>query len=101
MSSGRPRPVRICVNALYLIPGGVGGTEIYLRSLLPALARIDRTNRYVVFVNRESGAELTPTEENWTTAQLDVHAVNRPARILCEQSELPLEAQRYGVDILF
>ena len=28
---------RIGVNALYLIPGGVGGTEIYLRELLAAL----------------------------------------------------------------
>ena len=34
--------LRIGVNALYLIPGGVGGTEIYLRSLLPALAGIKR-----------------------------------------------------------
>ena len=33
-------PLRIGVNALYLIPGGVGGTEIYLRSLLPALAKM-------------------------------------------------------------
>jgi len=32
------RPLRIGVNALYLIPGGVGGTEIYLRELLRALA---------------------------------------------------------------
>ena len=28
------RPLRIGINALYLIPGGVGGTEIYLRGLL-------------------------------------------------------------------
>ena len=31
-------PLRIGVNALYLIPGGVGGTEIYLRGLLAGLA---------------------------------------------------------------
>ena len=36
---------RIGVNALYLIPGGVGGTEIYLRELLAALARIDYVER--------------------------------------------------------
>ena len=30
-------PLRIGVNALYLIPGGVGGTEIYLRGLLDGL----------------------------------------------------------------
>ena len=37
--------LRIGVNALYLIPGGVGGTEIYLRGLLGALAEIDVENR--------------------------------------------------------
>ncbi len=47
--------LRIGVNALYLIPGGVGGTEIYLRNLLLALAQIDKANTYVVFTNRETG----------------------------------------------
>ena len=48
------RPLRIGINALYLIPGQVGGTEIYLRSLLAALAEIDERNRYWVYVNRET-----------------------------------------------
>ncbi len=47
--------IRIGVNALYLIPGGVGGTEIYLRNLLRALAEIDSENQYIVFTNRETG----------------------------------------------
>ena len=41
------RPLRIGVNALYLLPGGVGGTEIYLRNLLAALAEIDAVNQYL------------------------------------------------------
>ncbi len=45
MTAAPSRPLRIGVNALYLIPGGVGGTEIYLRSLLAALAQIARTWR--------------------------------------------------------
>lgn len=94
-------PLRIGVNALYLIPGGVGGTEIYLRSLLQALAGIDRINRYFVFTNRETGPDLAPLEENWVPSPLDVRAVNRPARILWEQTELPLEARRHGLDVLF
>ena len=94
-------PLRIGVNALYLIPGGVGGTEIYLRSLLPALAGIDRTHRYCVFTNRETGPDLVPADSAWEHVPLDVRAVNRPARILCEQTELPVEAQRRGVDVMF
>jgi hypothetical protein len=54
------RPLRIGVNALYLLPGGVGGTEIYLRNLLAALAEIDAVNQYLVFVNRETAAAEPP-----------------------------------------
>ena len=74
--------IRIGVNALYLIPGGVGGTEIYLRSLLQALAEIDPVNRYFVFTNQETGPDLVPAAENWTTVPLEVRAMSRPSRIL-------------------
>jgi glycosyltransferase involved in cell wall biosynthesis len=93
--------MRIGVNALYLIPGGVGGTEIYLRSLLPAMAEIAGGDRFFVFLNRETGAEIVPGVENWRAVTVDVQARNRPARILCEQTELPLEARRLGLDVLF
>src|SRR5258705_1173638 len=96
-----PAPLSIGVNALYLIPGGVGGTEIYLRSLLQALAEIDRSNRYFVFTNLETGSDLMPSAENWTAVPLQVRALNRPARILCEQTTLPLEARRLRLDVLF
>ena len=46
--------MRIAINALYLLPGRVGGTETYIRNLVRWLARVDRSNTYVIFVNRES-----------------------------------------------
>jgi glycosyltransferase involved in cell wall biosynthesis len=95
------RPLRIGVNALYLIPGGVGGTEIYLRSLLAALARTDPVNRYLVFTNRETGADLAPPCPNFTSVPLSVRAESRPARILWEQTVLPLAALRREIDVLF
>ena len=82
--------MRIGVNALYLIPGGVGGTEIYLRSLLTALAEIDHHNQYFVFTNRETGADLVPVQANFTHVPQAVRAVNRPFRLLWEQTVLPL-----------
>jgi glycosyltransferase involved in cell wall biosynthesis len=87
-------PYRIGVNALYLIPGGVGGTEIYLRALLPALAEIDSVNRYFIFTNLETGAGLVPAAPNFIHAPQRVHALSRPARILWEQTALPLAAGR-------
>lgn len=91
--------IRIGINALYLIPGRVGGTEIYLRSLLRALRELDTQNRYTVFSNRECGTELAPV--GFQAVVLPVRAANRPWRILCEQTELPMEARRAGVDVLF
>jgi len=92
--------MRIGVNALYLIPGGVGGTEIYLRNLLAALAEIDRSNRYFVFTNRET-AGLVPAAPNFVPVPQRVRAAFRPARILWEQTVLPVECARNGVDVLF
>jgi glycosyltransferase involved in cell wall biosynthesis len=93
--------MHIGVNALYLIPGGVGGTEIYLRSLLQALARIDSENRYTVFTNRETGPDIVPDQPNFHRAPQSVAAANRPARLLWEQTILPFRAARLRVDVLF
>ena len=92
--------LRIGVNALYLIPGGVGGTEIYLRNLLQALAAIDRENQYVVFTNRET-PDLAPVQPNFATAAVDVSASFRPARILWEQLVLPNAVRKHRLDVLF
>ncbi len=93
--------LKIGVNALYLIPGAVGGTEIYLRELLKALAQIDRENEYFIFRNLETGADLTPHTANFHDTPQCVHAKIRPTRILWEQTVLPLEASRYRLDVLF
>ena len=91
---------RIGVNALYLIPGGVGGTEIYLRELLAALARIDAENEYFVFTNQETGADLTPHQHNFHRKPQAVRAKSRPLRIAWEQTILPLKALRLNLDVL-
>ncbi len=93
--------LRIGVNALYLIPGGVGGTEIYLRNLLDALAAIDSVNQYVVFTNRETGAGLVPKQSNFLHAPQNVNASFRPGRILWEQFVLPFAVTKQRIDVLF
>jgi glycosyltransferase involved in cell wall biosynthesis len=94
------RPLRIGINALYLIPGGVGGTEIYLHALLAALAEIDAHNRYFIFTNRETGSGLVPKAANFCAVPQPVRAVSRPVRILWEQIGLPIAALRVGIDVL-
>ena len=91
---------RIGVNALYLIPGGVGGTEIYLRRLLAALASIDHDNEYFIFTNLETDAALVPGRNNFHCVRQAVRARFRPGRILWEQIMLPVSAARCRLDVL-
>src|SRR3984957_9194558 len=92
---------RIGVNALYLIPGGVGGTEIYLRRLLEALALVDPNNEYFVFTNLETDADLIPSRPNFQQIRQAVRARFRPGRILWGQTMRPIAAARYKLDVLF
>jgi glycosyltransferase involved in cell wall biosynthesis len=93
--------IRIGVNALYLIPGGVGGTEIYLRSLLRACAALDSADEFVIFTNRETGPDLVPDSPRFHHVPLPVRATNRPARILYEQFRLPGSVRANRCDVLF
>jgi glycosyltransferase involved in cell wall biosynthesis len=95
------RPLRIGVNALFLIPGGVGGTEIYLRELLAALARRPRGHQFFVFMNRETGEDLVPSHPDFHAVQTGVAATSRPGRILYEQFRLPGEALSRRMDVMF
>ena len=92
--------MRIGVNALYLIPGGVGGTEIFLRNLLDALSRIDRVNQYVIYTNSGTGKELVPNAPNFRQSRQRVNATLRPARILWEQTVLPFSVAADKLDVL-
>ncbi len=91
---------RIGVNALYLLPGIVGGTEVYLRQLLAALAEIDAANQYFVLTNRETGSGLVPRRPNFHCVPQGVRATSRPHRILWEQTLLPGRVSRLKLDVL-
>lgn len=93
--------MRIGVNALYLIPGGVGGTEIYLRNTLAALAAADSANEYFIFRNRETGRDLIPPAPNFHDCPQPFYATFRPARILYEQLVLPFAVAGSRIDVLF
>lgn len=93
-------PLRIGINALYLLPGGVGGTEIYLRQLLRALAEIGSPHQYLVFTNRETGSDLVPRSQQFEFCPQPLHAINRASRILYEQLRLPGVFRSQKVDVL-
>jgi glycosyltransferase involved in cell wall biosynthesis len=92
--------MRIGINALYMIPGGVGGTEIYLRSLLLALDRLHSPHEFIVFVNAETYPDLDAPSSRFRIVNTGVRAKNRPARLLWEQFALPGRLRRERIDVL-
>jgi glycosyltransferase involved in cell wall biosynthesis len=92
--------MRIGINALYLIPGGVGGTETYLRNLVRALERIDHTNEYLIYTNAESAGTFELTAPNFREVGCPLRAVHRPARIVWEQTVIPVQAKLASLDVL-
>jgi len=91
--------MKIGINALYLIPGKVGGSEIYLRHLISALGHLDQENEYVVFTNRESRGSFE-LGENFREHHCPVRALIRPHRIVWEQLVLPYRARQHRLDLL-
>jgi glycosyltransferase involved in cell wall biosynthesis len=92
--------LRIGINALYLVPGEVGGTEIYLRFLLNSLSRIDRENEYTLFLNQETPIDLIPSCSRFFVVHCPVRATFRPARLVFEQARLPRLLKYHSIDVL-
>lgn len=94
------RPLRIGINGLFMIPGGVGGTEIYLRSLIQALDRLGAPHRFFVFINSESEGWMNLRSPRFEFIQSGVHATNRSWRLMWEQSILPVKLRSLGIDVI-
>lgn len=92
--------MRIGINALYMLPGRVGGTETYLRGLLYGLSRVDRDNEYVLFTNRENHGTFPAPSGGFRKILCDVGAGSKVLRIAFEQAVLPGYVRKYGIDVL-
>ena len=93
---------RVGLNLLYLVPGGVGGTEIYARRLVHALARARPDVDWVAFAGVEAAPSLAA--EGWPVnvrvVRMPVPARMKPVRVAYELGALPAAAARAGVDLL-
>jgi glycosyltransferase involved in cell wall biosynthesis len=93
---------RVGFNLLYLVPGQVGGTEVFARRLVDALARPRPEAQFTAFCGREAEAALR--EAGWPAnvriQPLPVAAAVKPLRIAAELSLLPAFASRARVDVL-
>src|SRR5438067_7552125 len=94
--------MRVGVNALHLVPAETGGSELYVRRLLPALLEARPALELVVFASHEGAPALAA--EDWASraeiVELPVNARSRTRRVLAEQALLPFGARRAGIDLL-
>ncbi len=92
--------MKIGINALYLLPGKVGGSETYIRNLVKWLGKIDRSNEYFIFINRESVGIFEALAPGARVITCPIRATIRPLRIIWEQIVLPFQVRHYRIDIL-
>ncbi len=97
-----PASPLIGLNLLHLVPGETGGSEVYVRRLLPALLKADSRVRFVAFASREGAPSLLEIghEERLSVRELPIRSRNRVARVMAEQLLLPAAATREGVSLL-
>ena len=93
--------LRLGVNALFYLPGEVGGSETYLRETLRALARRPDRPDLVLFTNAENDRLLRAECPGAETVPTGVAATSRFARILAEQFLLPRLVRRARLDVLW
>jgi glycosyltransferase involved in cell wall biosynthesis len=98
----KSRDLRIGLNALYLVPGKVGGTEVYARRLIEAMATAQPGWEWIVYCGRDAAASLAG--EAWPGNTRIVSSLrpsaDKVSRLALEQLWLPLRARRDRVDLL-
>ena len=92
--------MHIGINALYLLPGKVGGAETYTRNLVKWLTTIDTQNRYSIFINKESVGIFESLAPGIEVIPCPIEATSRPVRILWEQCVLPFQVRSHKIDVL-
>ncbi len=97
--------MRIGINTLFLVPGDVGGTEVYLRNTLTAMADLLKTeDSLILFTNRENDTLLRADLAGYSQVKFHrifCRAAIRPLRILAEQLLLPFAVHKAQVEVLW
>jgi glycosyltransferase involved in cell wall biosynthesis len=93
-------PRTIGLNALFLEPGRVGGTETYVRQLVPELARAAPDDRFVLYLAREAAATAWEIPDNVRVGYAPVSSVSRVQRLGWELTGLAVQARRDRATLL-
>ncbi len=92
--------MHIGINALYLLPGKVGGAETYTRNLVKGLVVARPHDTYSIFINQESAGIFESLAPGINVVPCPIRASRRPVRILWEQCVLPFQVRARKIDVL-
>jgi glycosyltransferase involved in cell wall biosynthesis len=90
----------IGLNALFLEPDRVGGTETYVRQLVPQLAQVSPDDQFVLYLAREAAATAWDIPANVRIGYAPVTSVSRVQRLGWELTGLAVQARRDRVTLL-
>lgn len=92
--------MKIAINLLYLLPGEVGGTETYGICLLDAISKMNNSDEYIVYLNRESSNISIPIDTRIKYVICSINAKNRIFRYIYEQFRLPFLLWKHRVNLV-
>jgi len=92
--------MHIGINLLYLLPGVVGGTELYAAGLIQGFSAINHEDKFIIFVNQEAADWPLPRAANIVRIICPVKGSNRSRRYLFEQSSLVNLLKKHKVDLV-
>lgn len=96
--------MKIGINTLFLVPGDVGGTEIYLREDLTCMVKQAPDDIFVLFTTLDNEEVLRRDLDgvpNVEFVQLPFKAAIRPLWIVMEQAVLPFLVWKNRIDSLW
>jgi glycosyltransferase involved in cell wall biosynthesis len=96
------RPLKIGIDVLWVRPGLNGGGEIFIRSLVAALAEMDRSNEYHLFVTPRNAHLFAglPDSFRLVVCRFPGGRFELFSRLAWEQSVLKLQARRRKLDVM-
>jgi glycosyltransferase involved in cell wall biosynthesis len=92
--------MRIAINALFLIPDRVGGSETYVRGLVQGLGETDPGNEYMLCLGPEAAPTFQAPNARWRIVTSPMASSRRAARLALEQTWLPQVAARWRAHIV-
>ncbi len=92
--------MKIAINTLSIVPGKVGGTEIFLVNLIKNLVRIDNKNKFLFIVSRNNKKMFTDGLKNVEHIELNFDNNSRARRVFIEQFIFSKKLKERKVDLL-